>query len=67
MPAENTTVLYRHTATKLVPKELAAPAPFSVFWSMGNNNLYIKHNSACRLGKEITNKVFWCNITKFPY
>lgn len=63
MPAENTMVLYRHTATQLVPQEFTAPFPSSVFWDMENNNLYIKQNKSHRLGKEIINKVFWYNIT----
>lgn len=57
IPVENIMVLYRHTGTKIVPKECTAPFPFSVFWYMENNNLYIKQNKGHRLGKEIINKV----------
>lgn len=55
MPAENTMVLYTHThtATQLVPKEFIASFPFSVFWYIQNNNLYIKQNRGHRLGRRL--------------
>lgn len=60
---QKTMMLYRHTATQLVPKEFTAPFLSSVLWYLENKNLYIKQNRGHRLRKEIVNKVFWYNIT----